>query len=360
MRVNGPPPGRNQRITQQYSDYQTDRSTTLMITSRRLPRAWAAALLTAAICFGASGCTNKVGSGGASTAGGISDGPANPKKLVLGFVPSTEANKIAEDAKPMAEYLSKELGVPVETFTSTQYTGLIEAMGSGKVDIGSLPPLGYVLAKDRHAAEILLKTKRHGAITYHSMFIARADSGIKKIEDARGKRMAFVDPASTSGFLFPASYLKGRGLDYTTFFSNVVYAGSHDGAVRAVYNGDEDVAAVYDDARDKIQKEPAYADVKTKVVKIGDAGEIPNDTISVRPGLDPALVARIKAALIKYADSPEGKKTLKQVYDVDGVVDAKDSDYDPVRVVAKAMDVQISAIDKPKKAPAPSPAASGK
>jgi phosphonate transport system substrate-binding protein len=76
------------------------------------------------------------------------------------------------------------------------------------------------------------------------MFIARADSGIKKIEDAKGKRMAFVDPASTSGFLFPAAYLKKRGIDYNTFFAQYVFAGSHDGAVRAIYNGDEDVAAV--------------------------------------------------------------------------------------------------------------------
>jgi phosphonate transport system substrate-binding protein len=106
---------------------------------------------------------------------------------------------------------------------------------------------------------------------------------------------------------------------------------------------------------------PPSKDVKTKVVKIGDAGEIPNDTISVRTGLDPGLVAKIKAALLKYAETPDGKKTLKQVYDVDGMVDAKDSDYDPVRVVARSMDVQLSAIDnKPKASPSPSASPSGK
>jgi phosphonate transport system substrate-binding protein len=321
--------------------------------NRRRAAAGAAYFVAAGAFLALAGCTNQVGSG---TSSGNS-APANPKKLVLGFVPSTEADKIATDAQPMADFLSKELGVPVETFTSTGYTGLVEAMGSGKVDIGSLPPLGYVLAKDRNAAEVLLKTRRKGAITYHSMFIARADSGIKKIEDAKGKRMAFVDPASTSGFLFPAAYLKKHGIDYTTFFAQFVYVKSHDGAVRAVYNGDEDVAAVYDDARNKLLSDPSYKDVKTKVVKIGDAGEIPNDTISVRTGLDPALVARIKAALLKYANSPEGKKTLEQVYEVDGVVDAKDSDYDPVREVAKTMDVQLSTFDKKKPSPTPSASA---
>ena len=304
-----------------------------------------AAAVVAGIGGGLVGCSKKVHS--------------SEKGLVLGFVPSTEADKIAEDAQPMADYLTKALGVPVTTFTSTQYSGLIEAMGSGKVDIGSLPPLGYVLAKDKGAADVLLKTIRHGHITYHSMFIARADSGIKSIEDAKGKRMAFVDPASTSGFLFPAEYLKKHNIDYKTFFSQYVFAGGHDSAVRAVYDKDLDVAAVYDDARDKLESQPTYKDVKQKVVKIGDAGEIPNDTLSVRTGLDPALVAKIKAALIAYAASPDGKKTLKSVYDVDGVVDAKDSDYDPVRDVARDMNVQLSAIDKPKAKPKASPAASG-
>jgi phosphonate transport system substrate-binding protein len=330
-----------------------------MLCTRRALSAYAASLLTVAALAGLSGCSDKVASNGGTTAanGGGNGAPAVPKKLILGFVPSTEADKIAEDAKPMAEYLSKALGIPVETYTSTGYTGLIEAMASGKVDIGSLPPLGYVLAKDRHAAEVLLKTKRHGAITYHTMFITRADSGIKSILDAKGKRMAFVDPASTSGFLIPASYLKGKGIDYNTFFSQTVFAGSHDGAVRAIYDGDEDVAAVYDDARNKLENLPAYKDVKTKVVKIGVSGEIPNDTISVRTGLDPALVAKIKKALVDYAASPDGKKTLEQVYEVDGVVDAQDSDYDPVRVIAKSMDVQFSSLDTKKPTASPSGAA---
>src|SRR3712207_194082 len=150
-----------------------------------------------------------------------------PDKLVMGFVPSLEAEKISDTAKPMADFISKELGIPVETFTATNYAGLIEAMGSGKVDIGALAPLAYVLAHDQNGARILLKTSRKGALTYHAMFIARADSGIKSIEQARGKRMAFVDPASASGYLFPAAYLKNKGYAPDTFFSQTIFAGAH-------------------------------------------------------------------------------------------------------------------------------------
>lgn len=313
----------------------------------------APAVSAAALCV--SGCPAPSSGGGETPQTGRGDdvpsrAEANPKKLVFGFVPSTEANKIAEDAKPMADFISKEVGLTVETFTSTDYVGLVEAMGSGKVDIGSLPPLAYVLAKDQNAADVLLKTSRQGSLTYHSMFVARAGSGITSVEQAKGKRMAFVDASSASGYLFPAAYLKNKlGADPDTYFSNVTFAGAHDRAVEAVYNGDVDVAAVYDDARNKVEKN-GIKDVKQKVVKIGQTDEIPNDTIAVRATLDPALAKKIQAALLKYAASPDGKKTLFDVYEVDALKEAQDSDYDPVRKVAQDMGVQLSMFDKSKKA----------
>ena len=285
-----------------------------------------------------------------------------PTKLILGFVPSVEADKAVANAKPLADYLTQELGIPVESFVSTDYVGLIEAMASKKVDIGSLPTLGYVLAKDKNAADVILKTAREipatkeVKTTYHSMFITRANSGIRSIDEAKGKRMAFVDPASASGNLFPRYYLKKKNIDPDNFFAQTMFAGGHDSAVRAVYNGQVDVAAVYDDARNKVEK--TLPDVKTKVVKIGETDEIPNDTISVRAGLDPELVKKIKDALLRYSKTDEGKKTLKAIYEVEGFSEAKDSDYDVVRDVAKAMSVPLENY-MPKPKPAATPAVPG-
>ncbi len=333
-----------------------------MLRRRAFLTATAFVLSAAPLAFLAAGCNSGSGGGGgttgnasATTTGGASGGGnAKPEKLVFGFVPSLEADKIAATAKPMADFIAKEVGIPVETYTSTDYTGLIEAMGSGKVDIGALAPLAFVLAEDQNGTKVLLKSSRHGALTYHAIFITRADSGIKSIEDAKGKRMAWVDAASASGYLFPAAYLKNKNLDPDTFFSNTVFSGSHDNAIRAVYNGDADVASVYDDARTKVEK--VLPDVKQKVVIIGKTDEIPNDTFSVRKDLDPELAEKIKQAMLKYAATPEGKKTLLDTYEIDGLAEAKSEDYDVVRKTAKSMGVDLSYIDKPK-APAASPAA---
>lgn len=305
-----------------------------------------AAVAAACLFAVAAGCGPKSSPADGTGAAPSGTTAAAPKKLVFGFQPSVEADKIAENAKPMADFISKEIGIPVETFTSTDYTGMIEAMGSDKVDIAALAPLAYVLAEDQVGAQLLLKTSRSGKTTYHAMFVTRADSGIKTLEQAKGKRIAWVDQSSASGYLFPAAYLKSKGYDPDTFFSQSKFAGSHDNAVRSVYNGDVDVASVYDDARNKL--EASTPDVKQKVVKFDQTQEIPNDTFCVRKGLDPALTEKIKAALLKYAATEDGKKVLKDTYEIDGLVEAKPEDYAVVRDTAKSMGITLSALDKKK------------
>jgi phosphonate transport system substrate-binding protein len=174
-------------------------------------------------------------------------------------------------------------------------------------------------------------------------------SGIKTLADAKGKRLVYTEQQSASGYLVPFAYLKKQGIDPETYFSESRGVGAHDNAIRAVYDGDADIACTYDDARNKLEKDAAYKDVKTKVVKIAQTDEIPNDTISLRTGIDPALAAKIKAAFLKYKATPEGKKTLEDVYEVDDLVEAKDTDYDGLREVAKSMNVELSIFDKKKK-----------
>ena len=319
------------------------------------------ALFTALTAFSCSlslcvvGCNSGGETATSGSPGAASPAPTNakPTKLVMGFVPSVEADKIADDAQPVADYLTKELGIPVTNYTSTEYVGLVEAMKSGKVDIGALPPLAYVLAKNQGAAEVILKASRKGKLTYRSMFVVKADSGIKTLEDAKGKRMAFVEPASTSGYLFPAALLKKKGMNPESYFSQVTFAGSHDKAAMAVYNGDVDIASVYEDVRNNIEK--TTPDIKAKVIPIAYSEEIPNDTFSVRPGLDPELKAKIKDALLRFSKTPEGLKVMKAIDDTDGMVEVKDSDYDPVREVADSMGVKLSMFSKKKPTPAASP-----
>lgn len=292
---------------------------------KRVFRAVALAML---LVFALSAC----GGGG---------GTQVPDKLKVGFVPSNEAQKIGDTVKPICDFLSKELNMPAECIVTTDYVGLVEAMGSKQADVGFLNPLGYVLAHSENGTEVILKSVRRGSVTYSAQIVARADSGIKTVADLKGKRFAFVDPASTSGYLYPVSYLmKNAGLKTVDeFFSKTQFLTSHDNVIKAVYNGDFDAGSTYDDARSRVAKE--LTDVNEKVVVIAKVEGIPNDTVSVRKGMPPEFVAKVKEAFLKYAQTEEGKKVLFDLYQIEGFAEAKHEDYKPIEDVAKAMNINL-------------------
>jgi len=266
------------------------------------------------------------------------------------MVPSLDSQKLVASGDKLASLLEKETGLKYEISVPTSYTAVITAMGSGTVDVGWLSPLPYVIAHDRYNVEVVLRTVRDDSDKYWSFIIARADGGVKTLADLKGKRFAYGDPVSTSGAIYPKHLIRTSGYDPERFFSQVIYAGAHDRVVMAVYNKQVDAGAIYGgvktDAREKVLK--ALPDVMTKTRIIAKSIEIPNDTVSVRAGLPPAIAKKITDGLLKISKSPEGKKAVFDLYGIDGFVPAKDSDYDSVRKVAEAEKIQLEQIDKKK------------
>lgn len=255
-----------------------------------------------------------------------------PDQLVLGMIPSVEAGRIVDTLDPLGDMLSAKLGIPVKTFTSTNYTGMVEALGSGKVDIAMLGPAAMVQAHDRYGAEIILASVRNGATSYKSQFTVMCDSGIKSFSDLKGKRIAFVDPGSASGYQFPYVYLKKQGIDPDKDMQ-AIFAGSHDAAMLALYNGDVDVATTYNDVRQDMVKD--YPDIMKKTCVLGYSDPIPNDGVVVRKGLSPDLTAKISQALIDIANDEKGKALLEELINVTGFAPIDASAYDVVREVSQ-------------------------
>ena len=261
-----------------------------------------------------------------------------PETLVVGMVPSREADAIVDSLEPIAQMLSERIGIPVETFVSTNFVGLVEAMGTGRVHVGMFGPAGLVQAMDAHGAEPLLASVRQGSTTYRAQFNVRCDSGIETFEDLRGRTIAFVDPGSASGYQFPYVTLKSTyGIDPDTEMTSI-FAGSHDASALAVYNGDVDVSVTFggspgSDGRETIEGD--YPDVKDVVCILGYSDDIPNDGAVVRKGLDPELADQIAQALIDIANTPEGKELTNTLFNVTEFARITDpSVYDIVREVS--------------------------
>ncbi len=293
------------------------------------------ALLVAVV---ATACSNKSNS---------SKGGYTPKSLTIQFVPSQAATKLQARAKPLEKMLSKRLGIPVHVSMSTDYNTVVEAMKSKKVDVGFLPPDGYVLAHKQGAADLLLQAERYGVKqpggkatnqlvkSYRAEILVKKGSKIKNWKDLKGKSISVQNPTSTAGYVFPVAELKQKGLDVTKDCKLVTVTG-HDQAVLNVLNGDTDAAFVFEDARNIVKKDNPK--IMSQVVPIYFTKPIPNDTISVIPSMSKSFRKKLAKAFIAVGKSKEGKKVIESVYSHEGYAYAKDSDFNIIRKYDKIVE----------------------
>lgn len=259
--------------------------------------------------------------------------------IMMGFVPMRDGDKLIESVGPLTEMLSKELGVKVEGFTATNYVGVVEGLGSGQVDFGFIPPFAYVLAnKESNAQVILTALNKDLEAKYRSQFLVRKDSGIKSFADIKGKTVAFVDPSSTSGYLFPGAHLIKEGIDVEKDIQ-YVYSGGHDKSLQLLLNGDVDVATTFVDARQRYEKDFPTAMDETEV--LGYTDYIPNISVTVNGKMDKGMQDKIKAALLKISSTDEGKTLLKELFNMYGFAEATDADYEIIRTTAETMNVDL-------------------
>lgn len=280
-------------------------------------------------------------------------------RLVMAFVPSGEARTILESGNDIAHLLEVATGYHVESFVATSYAGVIEAMGAGRADIGWLNTFSYVIAHQKYGVEARLVTVRFGLPYYKAEIIAQSGEPIGGLADLRGKRFAFVDPASTSGYLFPLAGLKKAGYDPQKFFGQTVFAGSHNNVVLAVYQGRVDAGAVFEDARATVQQ--TLPDVMQKVKVIWKSDPIPNDTVSVRRELPAEVKDRVTTALLRFSEQPAGLDALKRLYEIEALADYRtlvtkykvavpslDAFYNSVRDVATYAGINLEDQIKPR------------
>ena len=254
--------------------------------------------------------------------------------LVLAFIPQENPEKLIGDIEIIIEYLQKEMGVPVKGYVTQDHAAAVEALRNGEADISFMGGLPYVLAHEIIGAEVILSEVYRGSPTYRARIFVLRDSGIEKVEDLKGKSIAFADPISESGFIYPleimveAGLLK-RGDDPKEVFSNVYFAGGYQQAIQALANGLVDAAGVSQFADLLLTPEQL-----PKITWIAESKPIPSHLVCVRKGLDKERVDAFKQAMLKL-NQPENKHLLKYVYSPDGYIEASHSDYKSVEDKAR-------------------------
>ncbi|MBC8162562.1 MAG: phosphate/phosphite/phosphonate ABC transporter substrate-binding protein, partial [Roseiflexaceae bacterium] len=313
----------------------------------------------------------------AAAAGTSGDRTDWPEKFTVGFFGGDDAEKVLKDNEPLRVYMEEELGMPVEFFTGTSYSAVIEAMRANRVDAMEVGPFSYVLAVQEAKAEALaINTSESGDVVkynpdvpphYYSAIITKKGSGIVTLEDLKDKNFAFVDPASTSGHLAPKTLLVQNNIDPDTEMKTV-FAGSHPTAVLAVWNGSADAGATFEGNLYTLQKEgqiefcnfednqigrertpeeikavyDACPDGSIAIIAMSD--EIPSTPFAVRSNLPDSFKATVKASLLAVKDDPELVASFGQWYtdpSEEMGLESLDQYYNSLRDIAKLLNLDL-------------------
>ncbi|MBI1282688.1 MAG: phosphate/phosphite/phosphonate ABC transporter substrate-binding protein [Anaerolineaceae bacterium] len=310
-----------------------------------------------------------------------------PETFIIGVYPGDNVEKAIAAQEPLRAYLEKTLGVRTVIITGTSYGAVIEAMRAGRADAFEVGPFSYVLAADVANAEAIAVGNYVTAINteilpgYYSVMFTKKGSGIKSIDDLKGKTFAFTDPASTSGYLVPATdILNAENFDskdqLEEFLGQATFAGNHPASVLAVNNGTTDAGATFDDNLvDQANADIAICGVEKgtekganifhsamtqeEIMKIYDACPegnltvfhqsplIPQTPFAINKNLPQTFKDAVKSALLNIKDDQALVDELGRFYvdptTINTELKSIDSMYDPLRVIAQKLDLDLKA-----------------
>jgi phosphonate transport system substrate-binding protein len=256
----------------------------------------------------------------------------------LAMVPGLDNVILKENGTIIQKFLEKETGLVFNLVVPNSFIAVVESMGTKRIDIALMNTFGYTLAHEKYNAHAALIGTFKGKSEYFGQIIARFD-GPKNLAELNGKTFAYVDPASTSGYILAKEALRIENVK----LKNSMFAGKHDTVVNLVYQGRVDAGATYhtpsndgipQDARTLVKTQ--YPDVLEKIKILKITGPIPSDPIVFEASFPKNLEIKIVAALKKcIEETKEGKEAFLKTYHLDGLKDASDKDWDQFREVLK-------------------------
>lgn len=279
----------------------------------------------------------------ASAAAECPDGGA----VRFGIEPFEAAARLIPVYEAIAKLLSDKVGCPVSVFVTPSYNAEIEAMRSEKLDVAEFGPLGYVFAHDLAGADVFASynDKANKPSTYTASIVTWNGSGLKSLKDVAGKSMAFSDPASTSGHLYPSYALRKAGIDPDNGVKPL-YAGSHTASFETIRNHKADAGELNSTQIDAATNAGSYN--AADYVTLWRSQPIPNDPLAVRRTLSTSLKKKIVDAFMSLdfrALTPEQIAVLPSK-GTTRFVAQDDKAYDEVRDLVKTMKYERDALDK--------------
>jgi len=267
------------------------------------------------------------------------------EEVTIGLIPEQNVFKQAERYKHLGEYVEKKTGLKVKFTILSRYGNILERFSADKMDGAFFGSFTGALAIEQLGVEPLARPiNLDGTSTYQGYIFVRKASGIKNIAGMKGKRLVFVEKATTAGYIFPMAYFKEHGIDnIDAYFEEYYFAGSHDAAIYAVLNGKADVGCAKNSMFDRLARNDPR--VEKELLIIAKSPHVPSNGLAVRKNLNSGIKKRLKDALINMDKDAEGKDALKKFEAIGFIMTTKD-DYKPAFEIAKKSGINIKVIIK--------------
>lgn len=256
------------------------------------------------------------------------------RELVIGIEPEHNIFTQMEKYGHLADYLSEKSGIPIRLTIMSRYGEVLQRFKALHLDGAFLNSYTATLAIDELGMEPIVRpVSQDGKDDAHGLIFTRRDSNIHKISEMRGKSFAFVDPATTEGYLFPLALLRRHGVtNINTFLSRNFFTGSHNSAISAVLDGRADLGV----AKDRIYKRQLAKDpsIASELVILEKSPPTPETTLCLKQDLAADLKKKLTEIMLEMEQSSEGRDVLKTI-DSLRFTRATKADFDIVRQMEK-------------------------
>jgi phosphonate transport system substrate-binding protein len=256
-----------------------------------------------------------------------------PKELRVSAIPDENPTELMRIYTPFAEYLSKELGIPVRYYPVVDYAATVEALAAKKLDMVWYGGFTFVQARKRTGNAIPL-VSREEDLRFHSKFITRPETAIKTLAHLKGKTFSFGSVSSTSGHLMPRYFLLQNGINPERDFATFSFSGAHDATALWVESGKVDAGALNETVWDKLVQTKRIDPNKVQV--FWTTPPYIDYVWTVRGDLDSSLVEKIAAAFTKLNYSNPADRVLMNLQRTKRYVRVKVEQFKPAEEAALA------------------------
>lgn len=266
------------------------------------------------------------------------------KILLLGLTPEHNIFRQVERFEPMANYLSEKIGMKIKLTVLSRYGNIIHNFASEGLDGAFFGSFTYTLAHAKLNVEVLARPQMpNGESTYHGFIIVRKNSGIKTAKEMEGKIFAFVDKATTAGYLFPLVFFKQHKIEnYKNYFKETYFVGTHEDVIYDVLKGKADIGA----AKSTVFRRLADTDsrINQELLIISKSPDVPENGLAVRKDLEDSIKKTLKDSLLSMHADPKGMEVLKN-FGAQKFIETSDKDYSSVYRYARKANLNLATYD---------------